>query len=157
MLLVDQVSPAGGTVAERLGLPFVTIANALPINREPAVPPYPTPWLPGRAPWSRWLTEPVWRDLQAQRQCWGLRPQRRKEEAHSPLLQLAQLPWAFDFPRKRLAPQFHDVGPLADPSGREPLLRDAVPFPWERLDCRTAARSSLSRSLQPALRWRLSW
>jgi hypothetical protein len=46
VLLVDQLSPAGSTVAEFLGLPFVTIANALPVNREPAVPPYFTGWLP---------------------------------------------------------------------------------------------------------------
>jgi len=154
VLLVDQLNPAAGTVAEMLALPFATIANALPINREPAVPPYFTGWLPGPAPWARWrnqvgnalldrLTEPVWRDLQAQRQRLGLRRQRRREEAFSPLLQLAQLPAAFDFPRERLAPHFHYVGRLADPSGREPLLRDAVPFPWERLDGRPLIYASL--------------
>jgi len=59
------------------------------------------------------------------------------------LLQLAQLPRAFDFPRQRLAPHFHYVGRLADPSGREPLLRNAVPFPWERLDGRPLIYASL--------------
>ena len=154
LLLVDQVSPAGGTVAEKLGLPFVTVSNALPVNREPAVPPYPTGWLPSKAIWSRWrnqlgntlldrLTEPLWHDLQEQRQRWGLQRHRRREEVHSPLLQLAQLPRAFDFPRERLAPHFHYVGRLADPSGREPLLRDSVHFPWERLDGRPLIYASL--------------
>jgi MGT family glycosyltransferase len=53
------------------------------------------------------------------------------------------LPRAFDFPRERLPPHFHYVGRLADPSGREPLLRDAVPFPWERLDGRPLIYASL--------------
>ena len=89
LLLVDQVSPAGGTVAEKLGLPFVTVSNALPVNREPAVPPYPTGWLQSKAIWSRWrnqlgntlldrLTEPLWHDLQEQRQRWGLQRHRRR-------------------------------------------------------------------------------
>jgi zeaxanthin glucosyltransferase len=154
VLLVDQLNPAGGAVAERLGLPFVTLCNALPVNREPAVPPYFTGWLPSRRPWARWrnqlgnvlldrLTAPIWRDLQQRRQALGLPRQRRKEEALSPLLQLAQLPAAFDFPRERLAPQFHYVGRLADPSGQEPLLRQAVHFPWERLDGRPLIYASL--------------
>lgn len=154
VLLVDQLNPAGGAVAEALGLPFVTIANALPVNREAAVPPYFTGWMPSPMPWARWrnqlgnalldrLTGPVWRDLQAQRERLGLKRQRRKEEALSPVLQLAQLPAALDFPRERLAPHFHYVGRLADPSGREPLLRDVVPFPWERLDGRPLIYASL--------------
>jgi zeaxanthin glucosyltransferase len=110
VLLVDQLSPAASTAAERLGLPFVTIANALPVNREPALPPYFTGWLPSSTPWARWrnqlgntlldrLTEPLWRDLQEQRRSCGLPPRRYKEEALSPLLQLA--------------PHFHYVGRLA--------------------------------------------
>ena len=34
-LLVDQVTSAGDTVAEMLGLPFVTVCNALALNPEP--------------------------------------------------------------------------------------------------------------------------
>ena len=153
-LLVDQVSPAGAMVAEKLGLPFVTISNALPINREAAVPPYFTDWLPSRAPWARWrnqlgnllldrLAAPLWRDLQEQRQRWGLQNYRRKDQLQSPLLQLAQLPRAFDFPRERLAANFHYVGRLADPSGREPLLRDCLQFPWDLLDGRPLIYASL--------------
>lgn len=154
VLLVDQLCPAAGTVAETLGLPFLTLCSALPVNREAAVPPYFTGWRPSRRPWARWrnqlgnalldrLTAPLWRDLQGQRRALGLPPHRGREEAASPLLQLAQLPQAFDFPRERLAPHFHYVGRLADPTGREPLLRDAVPFPWEQLDGRPLIYASL--------------
>ena len=38
-VIVDQTAPEGGLVAEHLGLPFVSVANALPANREPGVPP----------------------------------------------------------------------------------------------------------------------
>jgi len=34
-LVVDQVSQAGGTVADRLGLPWVTVCNALALNPDP--------------------------------------------------------------------------------------------------------------------------
>lgn len=154
VLLVDQLCPAAGTVADLLGLPFVTIANALPVNREPAVPPYFTGWPPSKRLWARWrnqlgnalldrLTEPLWRELQEERERFGLKRHRQKAEALSPLLQLAQMPAVFDFPRERLAPHFHYVGRLADPSGQEPLLRDAVPFPWEQLDGRPLLYASL--------------
>src|SRR6516165_8771169 len=43
-LLVDQIEPAGGTVAEHLGLPFVSVAAALPINTDASVPPVTFSW-----------------------------------------------------------------------------------------------------------------
>ena len=43
----------GGSVAERLGLPFVTICNALMLNMELAVPPFFRPWLPRTEWWAR--------------------------------------------------------------------------------------------------------
>ena len=46
-LLVDQVTTGGGTIAQKLNLPFVTVYNALLINREPGVPPYFTAWSVG--------------------------------------------------------------------------------------------------------------
>lgn len=140
VLLVDQLCPAAGSVEDPLNLPFVTVANALPVNREPAVPPYFTEWLPDTRPWARWrnqlgkafldrLTEPLWRDLQEERQRLGLKRHRQKTEALYPMLQLAQLPAAFDILRERWAAHFHYVGKLADPSGQEPLLRDDARFP----------------------------
>ena len=43
-LIVDQIEMAGGTVAEHLGLPFVSVAAALPINLDPSAPPVNLPW-----------------------------------------------------------------------------------------------------------------
>src|SRR5262245_27069166 len=42
-LIVDQIEPAGGTVAEYLGLPFVSVAAALPVNLDPALLPLTSP------------------------------------------------------------------------------------------------------------------
>jgi zeaxanthin glucosyltransferase len=43
-LIVDQIEMAGGTVAEHLGLPFVSAAVALPINTDRSVPSCQFPW-----------------------------------------------------------------------------------------------------------------
>src|SRR5262245_18121051 len=43
-LIVDQIEMAGGTVAEHLGLPFVSVAVALPINFDASAPPVNVPW-----------------------------------------------------------------------------------------------------------------
>ena len=43
-LIVDQIESAGGTVAEHLGLPFVSAAVALPVNADPSVPAFIFPW-----------------------------------------------------------------------------------------------------------------
>ena len=44
ILIIDQISSSIATVADYLDLPFVTVCNAMLINREPAVPPYSTHW-----------------------------------------------------------------------------------------------------------------
>jgi len=43
-LLVDQVSPAGGTVADLTGRPWVMVSNALALNPDPHLPPCVLPW-----------------------------------------------------------------------------------------------------------------
>jgi MGT family glycosyltransferase len=54
------------------------------------------------------------------------------------LIQVAQQPAFFDFPRERLPDHFHFTGPWHEPD------RDAaIPFPWERLDGRPLVYASL--------------
>jgi len=43
-LLVDQASSAGGTIAQHLRIPFITVCSAVVLNRELAVPPFNTAW-----------------------------------------------------------------------------------------------------------------
>jgi UDP:flavonoid glycosyltransferase YjiC (YdhE family) len=52
VLLVDQTSRGGGTVAEFLGIPFITICSAVVLNGELGVPPFNTHWNYHSARWA---------------------------------------------------------------------------------------------------------
>jgi zeaxanthin glucosyltransferase len=138
-LVVDQVSPAAGAVADHLGLPFATVCAALPLNEDPAVPPPMFGWAPGNGPWRqlrnrmgfqllRLVSRPIRDRINAFRRQHGLAPHRRPVQFSSSLAILSQLPREFDFPRMGLPEWFHYTGPL---SGQ--AAGDAEPFPFERL------------------------
>lgn len=52
-LLVDQVSPEGGTIAEGIKLPFVSVASAILVYQDLSVPPYFTLWGYSPAWWAK--------------------------------------------------------------------------------------------------------
>lgn len=148
LLLVDQTEPAGGSVAEYSGLPFVTVCNALALNREPDVPPPFTGWAFRKNKWARarnslgyaiydWRMSPVMQVLSNWRKRWGLEPLGKPDDSFSGLAQISQMTRAFDFPRKRLPPEFTYTGPLRR---RTP---GAGSFPWEKLDGRPLIYASL--------------
>lgn len=137
-LLVDQTEPAGGTIAEFLGIPFVTICCALAINREASIPPIFTPWTYQSAWWRKLrnqagyflfdrITQPIQTTLAEFRQQWQLPPHSCHEDSFSQLAQISQQPLTFDFPRIALPQSFHYAGPLRNQSPR------VVTFPYERL------------------------
>ncbi len=139
-LIVDQIEMAGGTVAEYLGLPFVSAAAALPINLDVSVPPVIFPWSPrdgvgvrlrngvGNAA-SELFFWGVLRTINRQRRAWALPPARDVDALFSRLAQVAQLPAALELPGRRTPPYLHHTGPWTDAAGRAP-----VDFPWSRLD-----------------------
>jgi zeaxanthin glucosyltransferase len=142
-LIVDQITLAGGTIADFLNIPFVTVSNALLTNKEEAVPPYFKPWSQNQAWWSRKrnqlgnfllnrLTVKIWNLVINQRLQWNLPPYVKREDAASKLAHLCQLPAEFDFPREKLPHCFHYTGPLQDPSGMEPIS-SSTSFPFEKL------------------------
>ena len=147
-LLVDQTEPAGGSIAERLGLPFITVCNALLLHREPDVPPPFTPWnysgnrvarplhRLGYAVSDR-IMAPVAHTVAKYRKRWNLPSQNDPEHSFSGLLQISQQPGAFDFPRRALPSCFYYVGPLRRASNEQ------VPFPWDKLDGRPLVYASL--------------
>lgn len=159
VLLVDQLFPGGATVAEHLGLPYVSIASAVPINRSESLPPpnlgwdyEPTPegrerdrtgWDAGREAFSRWT------DVEnAQRKKWRLRSLKDVlEDSFSPFAQIAQIPEIFDFPRDDTPSNLVYVGPL-----NHPETRSRVDFPWDRLDGRPILYASLG-TMQNGLEW----
>lgn len=145
VLLVDQVTTGGGTIADFLKIPFICVCNALLINRETGVPPYFTNWDYNTAWWSSWrnlagnfllnrLSQKIWKLVVDQRRQWNLPAYICRDDAAGKLAQICQLPAEFDFPRIRLPKTFHYTGPLQDPSGLEPLSLSAVPFPFEKLN-----------------------
>jgi MGT family glycosyltransferase len=148
VLLVDQMEPAGGAVAEHLDIPFVTLCNALAVNRDPAVPPPFTPWRYRDTAWARirnslgyavsdWVMRPIMSIVADYRRSWGLRPLSGPDDSFSKIAQISQMPKEFDFPRSTLPERFHYVGPLR----RAPVK--AIPFPWNRLDGRPIVYASL--------------
>ncbi len=147
-LLVDQVNPAAGTVAEIEGLPFVKVANALALNRDPACPPAVLPWRyhPGalarlRNGGGNWflhrVTAPIRDTINEERVRHGLAP-RIGEEHPAYLAEISQQPAFFDFPRAHPEPLLHFTGPW-----HSSAVSGEVPFPWERLDGRPLVYASL--------------
>jgi zeaxanthin glucosyltransferase len=138
-LLVDQVSPGGGTVAEFLDIPFITVCSALMINQEDGVPPFFRPWSYNRAWWARLrnqagyglmnrIAQPIREVVAEYRQRWKLPPHSDPNDQYSQLAQLSQQPAEFEFPRQHLPKVFHFTGPYNNPASREPIS-----FPFEKL------------------------
>lgn len=149
LLLVDEVEPAGGTVAEHLRLPYVTLSNALTVYRESNIPPVFTPWgfscsYPAKIRnalgylLQRRLAKDWLDSLNQQRREWRLPLYRTPEDFISPWGHLTQQPPCFDFPRECLPQQFHYTGPWHDRRVRPP-----VPFPFEKLDGRPLIYGSM--------------
>lgn len=139
-LICDQMEAAGGLVAEALGLPFVSVACALPVNREPGMPlpVMPFPWEDDPRMLKVYgtsariydaLMAPHGRVLAKRAKAFGLPPRRGLHEYLSNLAQLSQTLPGLDFPRRALPACFHHVGPLRTPSR---LLADDQPWPVER-------------------------
>ena len=123
VLIADQMEAAGGLLAEALGLSFVSVACALPVNREPRVPLPVMPWgyeAGAKALQRNAISARVYDRLmrahaaaiEAQCRRWNLPARQRLDECLSPHLQISQTPVGFDFPRTALPAGFHAVGPL---------------------------------------------
>jgi zeaxanthin glucosyltransferase len=136
LLLIDQTSFGGSTVAQHLDLPFISVCCALMINRDPDVPPLNTTWCYHPTSWARLrnklgnalmtaITKPITDLITEARQKWNLPPFQHPNDAYSQLAQLCQQPPGFEFPRRSLPPCFHFTGPYANSASREPT---AFPF-----------------------------
>lgn len=144
LLLVDQNEPAGGTVAEHMKIPFLSVAPSLPLNREPGIPPTFAPWSYSASPLaairnrlgyaiSDRLIAPINQTLNPIRAAWGLSRLRIPDDSFSHLAQLFQMPREFDFPRCNLPPAAHYLGPFLEDRS---LDRSTTSFPFEKLDGR---------------------
>ena len=154
LLLVDQLTIAGGTIADYLELPFVTVCNALPSQMEPGIPPYFTHWGYQDIWWAKlrnqlgnilrsYLTRDIWKVLTQQRREWQLPPHQNRDKSYSQLAQLAQLPQELDFPRAKIVSWFHYVGPLKNPTDIEPISAQNQSFSFDQLNAKPLIYASL--------------
>ncbi|MDW8846004.1 glycosyltransferase [Erwinia sp. MMLR14_017] len=122
-LIVDQMEPAGGLVAEALGLPFVSVACALPVNRESGLPLPVMPFNYATSSRSQkiyhssqrvydWMMRSHNNVINRQARRFGLPSREGLHECLSPLAQISQTIPALDFPRKAPPENFYAVGPL---------------------------------------------
>lgn len=137
-LLVDQLEPAGETVAEGLNLPFICISCGQAIYRQADIPPFFMPWGYQDAWWARLRNQVAYMILDHScrsildvindyRDRWRLPPYGQMYRSNTRLLHLSQQVAPFDFPNPRRPRHFHYVGPLRNSSPR------SVSFPSDRL------------------------
>jgi zeaxanthin glucosyltransferase len=140
VLIVDQAEFAGGSIAEFLGLPFITAILTLPLQLRSDIPFFECP--AKREPNLRERLPNVCRNsrlglaqgrilelVNQQRKRWSLQAKTDLSAFASRLAQISQLPASFDFPDGNLAPCFHYTGPFLDETGRSKTC-----FPWSQLD-----------------------
>jgi len=169
-LLADQMEAAGGLVGEALGLPFFSVACALPVNREPGIP---LPVMPfdyaederalkvyeGSTRVYDWMMAPHRRSIADNARRLGLSARDSLHDCLSPLAQVSQTVEAFDFPRRALPPQFAHVGPLrptrTGPSQSRqfmPAVAAGKPFVFASLGTMQGGRFGLFRRIAAACR-----
>jgi zeaxanthin glucosyltransferase len=137
-VLGDQMEAAGALVAEALGLPFISVACALPVNREAGMPlpVMPFDWRTGERALRMaegstrvydWMMAPHRRAIESAARQLGIPGRGALHECLSPLAQISQTVAAFDFPRAHLPAHFHHVGPLRAAAHKAPARTDALP------------------------------
>ena len=162
-LVMDQIVVGTEGVCQVIGLPLAVACAALPFQIESTIPPATFVW-----PHDTSLTArirnlcgqfvvnisgiPVGREVMPYRYRHRLRPTGPFyiNELRPSLVQVAQLPASFDFPRQRLPKNFHYTGPWIDSN-----VHEESNFPWDRLDGRPlvyASLGTLQNGLEPAFR-----
>lgn len=148
-LLVDQADLAGGTLADRLGIPFINLSMFPPVFLSEDVPPFIFPWTyredsrarlrnkRGNALFSR-LFDPILSDVNQARVQWKLPELASLNDLFSKKAIVSQLPRILDFPRKLDPPPVCYTGPFNDGLGRP-----AVTFPWSSLNGKPIVYASM--------------
>jgi MGT family glycosyltransferase len=164
-LIVDQTSFEGGTIAEYLDIPFITLCSALPFNQENNVPPFAVPWGYNLAWWAKLRNQlgysqvnrffkPTWEIVSEHRRQWNLPAYPDISDINyydSKVAIISQQPIEFEFPRQKLPAHFHFTGPFHDSTGRK-----AVDFPFENLNDKPLIYASMG-TLQNRLKYVFSY
>lgn len=157
-LLVNQSSVEGGTIADFLGIPFVTVCSAVVLNREPSIPPFFTTWKYSRNGWASLrnqmgytllgrVAKPLADLIDEYRRKWNLPLYSSPNDGYSQLAQVSNAPAEFEYPRQELPPWFHFTG-----SYHTSASRASVSFPYEKLTGKPLIYASMG-TLQNRLIW----
>jgi zeaxanthin glucosyltransferase len=151
ILIIDQIDIIGGTIADYLNIPFITVCNALHTNAEPSVPPPFTSLAYDNSEFGKKFNKcvighvqqyfkPVRDFINTYRAKWSLPLFEGGQNPFysSSLAQITQVPEILDFPRTELEPHFHYTAPF-----RDELEEDKIDFPYHLLDGRPIIYISL--------------
>lgn len=152
-LVVDELDIAAGTVAERLGLPFVTLSCGIPMYLSDTLPsPYfGWPQRRGRLAALRnragnmlvnGLAGSALQIVNQQRIAWGMAPLRNVNDVFSKSAVITQLPEELDFRRGQTPPNLHYSGPFFNERNAERDIWHRK-FPWHRLTGKTLIYASM--------------
>jgi len=167
-MLADQMEAAGALAAEGAGIPFISIACALPVNREPGIP---LPVMPfqyatseqalhmyqGSARVYDWIMGPHSKVVAQWAATFHLSPRSMLHECLSPLAQISQTVAGYDFPRSALPATFHHVGPLRTRTSTQvtsamPPVAEGRPFVFASLGTLQGQRFGLFKRIAKACR-----
>lgn len=162
-LIIDQTDAASSLVARALGIPFVNVANALPLNLEPGVPPPVLPWRydpsekgirrnMGGYRVARIIERPITRQIRRHARQLGQHGIRFADETWSELCQITQCVRGLDFPRSELPANFHYCGPFreAETALDLELTRDGQPLVFCSLGSLQGSRVRIFRAVAAA-------
>ena len=163
-VIADQTEPAGGLVARHLGVSLVSVANALLIDREEAVPPPFIGWRYDDTPWgvqrnlggyrvADWIMRPVFEVIGRRARAWGLPGIETVEDCLSESLQISQSIEGFDFPRRHPRALVH-CGPLRGAESRAWDAETGRPNVFCSLGTLQGARLPIFRAVAEACRTR---
>lgn len=166
-IVADQMEAAGGLLADGLGIPFVSVACALPVNRDPRVPLPVMPWgyatdergeqlNEGSARVYDWLMAPHARVIRHHAARFGLAGRHTLSDCLSTRAHISQTTAGFEFARTAPEPYFHHVGPLRSARAEEPpldlALDPARPFVFASLGTLQGGRYPLFKRIAQACR-----
>ncbi|PQO44880.1 glycosyltransferase [Blastopirellula marina] len=143
-LVVDQMSPVAASEADRRGLPYAVVCNALPVHWDAAIPPPPMAW-DFRTDWLGRTRNKLFmrmlatlNDLAVWRR--GLPdPMLLIREVERGVVRIAQQPAFFEYPHDTQASKLHYTAPWH----RADRDDATIDFPWDWLDGRPLIYASM--------------
>jgi zeaxanthin glucosyltransferase len=139
VLLVDLSVFEGGTIADYLGLPYITVCCMLPFYEDSSIPPIATTWRYNPSWWAQirnratyklldLAAKPVFQIISKYRRQWDLTPYTQTNDIFSQLAIITRHLPEFEFPRQ-LPIHFHFTGPF-----HNSIERQSVEFPFSKLN-----------------------